>query len=163
MIANYKQKLSMKISKKQRAIQITSIVVQVLSLGFIIVGFVVDYYYYIGFLLTYGLGVAIYQIYYSTTKEYEYVLTENQLVFYKNNIRMHAKLILGLNLSEIKSIKIFSDLVKEGELVLVDNVSRKDAKEIEYEKDGKTNYIVFAPDEYMVALLEDRLGGKLNN
>ena len=84
-------------------------------------------------------------------------------MFYKNNIRMHAKLILGLNLSEIKSIKIFSDLVKEGELVLVDNVSRKDAKEIEYEKDGKTNYIVFAPDEYMVALLEDRLGGKLNN
>ena len=156
MIANYKQKLSLKISKKQRVLQIVSIAVQVLSLGFIVVGVIVDFYYYIGFLLMYGLGVGLYQLYYSTTREYEYVLTDSHLVFYKNDIRLHAKLILILNLTDINSMKTFTDLVKDGELVLLDNPSRSDAKEIEYVQNGKTSYVLFAPDEYMVALLEDR-------
>ncbi|MDD4840002.1 MAG: hypothetical protein PHE93_04960 [Clostridia bacterium] len=155
--ANYKQILTLKIGKRQRALQIASIALQVLSLGFIVIGIMINFYYYIGFLLMYGVGILVYQLYYMTAREYEYALTENQLIFVKKDIRLHAKTILTINFSEIQSMKTFSDIVKSGEIVVLDDVGRADAKEISYQNGREIGYVLFAPDEYMVALIEDRL------
>lgn len=155
--ANYKQTVTAKIGIKKRKFQIASIVLQILSVGFIVIGVLYNFYYYIGFLLTYALGLVLYQIHFMIAREYEYALSETQLVFLKKDMRLRSKIVLTLNLSEIKSINIFSDTLKEKEIVVVDDISRPDVKEIEFVKNNETGFVLFAPDEFMTALLSDRL------
>jgi len=157
MIANYKQVVQLKHDNKKKALQISGIALQVLSLGFIIVGVILNFYYYIGFLTMFGLGVLIQVYYFSLAREYEYALAENDIVFIKKDMRLRSKEILRLEFSQIRAIKQFTDTQKEEHLVLAADISQPEVMQLEYEKDGLSGILLFSPDEYMTVLLEERL------
>jgi hypothetical protein len=160
MISNYRQVVSLKADNKKKALQIVGIVLQVLSLAFIVVGVIYDFYFYIGFLVMLGLGVLIQVIYFSFAREYEYVLTETDLVFVKKDMRLRSKELLRLNVSQIKQIEQFTQTKDEKDLVVAEDISRPEVMKLEYEKDGLIGAVLFAPDDYMTALLNERLQSK---
>ncbi|MEG2688246.1 MAG: hypothetical protein RSA24_03675, partial [Clostridia bacterium] len=56
-----------------------------------------------------------------------------------------------------KSFKLFSEVANQNDILACENLQDAGMYIVEFESDNKVSKLIFAPDDYMIALITDRL------
>lgn len=157
MTENYVQKVEIPLRKGARRDQILGIVFQVMGLGLIPVAIFFDYLVFIAVAVPIALGIWLTQRFYSTAREFEYAFTGKRLVISRTNIVGRGRRMLEIAFSDVKSFTRFYDIAIQGDFVAAEDLHSPDVKALVFAAGDGEYRLLFTPDDYMTALISDRL------
>ena len=157
MTENYVQKVEIPLRKGARRDQILGIVFQLMGLGLIPVAIFFDYLVFIAVAVPIALGVWLTQRFYSTAREFEYAFTGKRLVISRTNIVGRGRRMLEIAFSDVKSFTRFYDIAIQGDFVAAEDLHSPDVKALVFAVGDGEYRLLFTPDDYMTALISDRL------
>lgn len=157
MTENYVQKVEIPLRKGARRDQILGIVFQVMGLGLIPVAIFFDYLVFIAVAVPIALGVWLTQRFYSTAREFEYAFTGKRLIISRTNIVGRGRRMLEIAFSDVKSFTRFYDIAIQGDFVAAEDLHSPDVKALVFAAGDGEYRLLFTPDDYMTALISDRL------
>ncbi|MEE0841749.1 MAG: hypothetical protein U0M04_02465 [Christensenellales bacterium] len=157
MTENYVQKVEIPLRKGARRDQILGIVFQLMGLGLIPVAIFFDYLVFIAVAVPIALGIWLTQRFYSTAREFEYAFTGKRLVISRTNIVGRGRRMLEIAFSDVKSFTRFYDIAIQGDFVAAEDLHSPDVKALVFAAGDGEYRLLFTPDDYMTALISDRL------
>lgn len=157
MTENYVQKVEIPLRKGARRDQILGIVFQLMGLGLIPVAIFFNYFVFIAVAVPIALGVWLTQRFYSTAREFEYAFTGKRLIISRTNIVGRGRRMLEIAFSDVKSFTRFYDIAIQGDLVAAEDLHSPDVKALVFAAGDGEYRLLFTPDDYMTALISDRL------
>lgn len=157
MTENYVQKVEIPLRKGARRDQILGIVFQLMGLGLIPVAIFFNYFVFIAVAVPIALGVWLTQRFYSTAREFEYAFTGKRLVISRTNIVGRGRRMLEIAFSDVKSFTRFYDTAIQGDFVAAEDLHSPDVKALVFAAGDGEYRLLFTPDDYMTALISDRL------
>lgn len=160
MTGNYVQKVEVALRSGARRDQILGIVLQLMGLGLIPVAVFFSYWIFFAAAAALAVGILLTQRFYSMPKEFGYAFTENKLIVSKVNIAGRGRRMLEIAYSDVSAFTVFYDIVTERDILVADNTP--DLKAMTFRVDGEEYRLLFAPDEYLCALLGERLRRQKN-
>ena len=120
----------------------------------------VAWYFVFCFLAILAVGVTYIHFYNVTAKEYTYELSPTRLVIVKKDLMGRQRRVLLLLLEDVQSIGLMDALADESDAVACNAVHDVGVYQALYKENDRTRRLLFAPDDYMLALLKDRVGEK---
>lgn len=157
MTENYVQKVEIPLRKGARRDQILGIVFQLMGLGLIPVAIFFDYLVFIAVAVPIALGIWLTQRFYSTAREFEYAFTGKRLIISRTNIVGRGRRMLEIAFSDVKSFTRFYDIAIQGDFVAAEDLHSPDVKALVFAAGDGEYRLLFTPDDYMTALISDRL------
>lgn len=157
MTENYVQKVEIPLRKGARRDQILGIVFQLMGLGLIPVAIFFNYFVFIAVAVPIALGVWLTQRFYSTAREFEYAFTGKRLIISRTNIVGRGRRMLEIAFSDVKSFTRFYDIAIQGDFVAAEDLHSPDVKALVFAAGDGEYRLLFMPDDYMTALISDRL------
>lgn len=181
MVDNYSQSVEVDVTHHAKRLQWTGIFLVLFSLGFVVTSIFYSWYFMIAFGVFFVAGIVCIHIYNQTAKEYIYEVSPTRLVIVKKDVVNKQSVVLSLLFKDVTSFGIMDDMYHdkvEGEDVICCN-SKVDV--IDYSKTfdilfcnkaydmgvyqivfmpedtGISQKVLFAPDEYMVALINEHI------
>ncbi len=188
MTSRYNQEVEKKVTKMDKKMQIWGVVFVLLSFGFLVLSIFGNWLFLIPFLFFLATGIGCQQVYINTTTAYIYELSETHLIFAKKSIMNKTKTMAVIELEKIELLEVFSQNSSKNDIVATPSVQKYGVMAISAEcdsiltsknkKQSEINYdfavdlakyenetkrqILFSPDTYMIALLQQKLGDKVN-
>jgi len=181
MVDNYSQSVEIDVTHHAKRLQWTGMFLVLFSLGFVVTSIFYNWLFMIGFAVFFVAGIVFIHIYNQTAKEYIYEVSPTRLVIVKKDVVNKQTVVLSLLFKDVTSFGIMTDIYHdkvEGE----DAVSRNVQNDvIDYSKTfdillcnraydmgvyqivfmptdmGISQKVLFAPDEYMVALINENI------
>ncbi|MEG2540868.1 MAG: hypothetical protein RSB59_03745 [Clostridia bacterium] len=157
MTEQYIQKVEVGLPRGARKKQIGGLVVSLASLGFIALSIFLSLYFLIAFFVFFAVGMTLLQMFGNSAKEYEYDFNCTRLVVSKTNLFGKKKRIAEVAFKSAKSFKLFSEVANQNDILACENLQDAGMYIVEFESDNKVSKLIFAPDDYMIALITDRL------
>lgn len=157
MTENYVQKVEIPLRKGARRDQILGIVFQLMGLGLIPVAIFFNYLVFIAVAVPIALGIWLTQRFYSTAREFEYAFTGKRLVISRINIVGRGRRMLEIAFSDVKSFTRFYDIAIQGDFVAAEDLHSPNVKALVFAAGDGEYRLLFTPDDYMTALISDRL------
>ena len=181
MTDHYSQTIDVEVSQKMRQLQWAGITMILASLGFILISAFYSWYFMIAFGVFFAAGIVCIHIYNQTAKEYIYEVSPTRLVIVKKDVVNKQSVVLSLLFKDVTSFGIMDDMYHdkvEGEDVIccnsqVDVIDYSKTFDILFcnkaydmgvyqivfmpEDTGISQKVLFAPDEYMVALINEHI------
>ncbi len=158
LATRYNQIVEMVDTEKINWLHIGGIAIVLLSFTFVACAIALNVLYVIGFVLLFSIGVIIVEFFQHSTKEIEYVMNETRISFQKKMMNSKVKDIISVPFENVVSYSLFSDFANEKDLILTNCISSKSTmKMLVDQKDGTTKTIIFSPDDYLKALLDEIL------
>ncbi len=181
MVDNYSQSVEIDVTHHAKRLQWAGMFLVLFSLGFVVTSIFYNWLFMIGFAVFFVAGIVFIHIYNQTAKEYIYEVSPTRLVIVKKDVVNKQTVVLSLLFKDVTSFGIMTDVYHdkvEGE----DAVSRNEQNDvIDYSKTfdillcnraydigvyqivfmpedtGISQKVLFAPDEYMVALINENI------
>ena len=163
MTERYVQKVDVELRKGARRDQILGIVLELMGLGLIPVAIYVNYWVFAAAAVAFAFGVWLMQKFYSSPKEYEYAFGGSRLVISRANILGRSRRMAEIALADIRSFEGFYDMVMPGDIIAAENTHTEDVKALVFSAGGREHRLLFAPDVYLVTLLNEKLKGAGRN
>ena len=153
----YTQTIENPMGKSARRKQIGGLLLTIL--GFCSIGLAVgiSYYFFImtGVLLVLGGYLTI--SFNKTIKSFEYGCNDTRLIFSVTTVISRSERKLEILLKDVAEYDDFQDIVSENDFVMCSNVNENGVKTLVFNVDGKHARVLFAPDEYLNAILKESL------
>lgn len=160
MTEQYSQTVEVAVTSKTKAKQWIGIAAVLFSLGFLMATIFVVWYFVFCFLVIFAIGVIYMHFYNVTAKEFTYELSPSRLVIVKKDLMGRQSRILLLLLEDIVQIGLMDALADEDDVVACNAVNERGVYQIVYSENEKNRRLLFAPDDYMLALLKNRIENK---
>jgi len=158
MTDQYVQTVEVKTSAKMKACFIGGLLCLMSSLAFIIVAVLKNYWFFVGFGVLFVFGFILVQIFESAPSQFIYGLSQKRIVFSKRNNAHNAKRIVSVPFDKVKDFGKFCDLVAAEDITACENAGVVGVYAMTFLNDpGKIQRVLFSPDDYMLALLNENL------
>lgn len=157
MSEQYVQRVDVPLRSGARRDQILGIALQLLGLGMIAVAVFYSWYAFIAVAAFLGAGIWLTQRFYGTARQYEYDYSEERLVISRTNIVNHRKRILEIVFEDVLFFTYFRDVAFEDDIIAADDLHSEEIKAIGFKAEGRNFRLLFRPDDYLTALLSERL------
>lgn len=161
MVDNYTQAVEVTVGSKAKALQWSGIFFVLFSFGFIAVSAFYSWYFMFAFAVFFAVGIVNIHFYNRVVKEFFYEFSPTRFTVVKKDIVNKQTPVLSLLLKDAISFGIMTDMFDEGkgkDMLCCDKAYDRGVYQITFGlKDGTTRKVLFAPDEYMVALLNEAL------
>lgn len=181
MVDNYSQSVEVDVSHHAKRLQWTGMFLVLFSLGFVVTSIFYSWYFMIAFGVFFAGGIVCIHVYNQTAKEFIYEVGPTRLVIVKKDVVNKQSVMLSLLFKDVTSFGIMDDLFHEkveGEDIvccnsLVDVIDYSKTFDILFcnkacdmgvyqivflpEDTGIGQKVLFAPDEYMVALINENI------
>lgn len=158
MVEQYVQELDVQVSAKHKRMQWAGIFLVLFSLGFLMLAIFLSWFFLIGFALIFAVGIEFIHIYNNVKKEYVYEFNPKRLTIVGKDVVNRQKRLLTLLFKDVESFEIMQDEYDEKcDLLYCQNAYDKGVWQIVFTLDGVKRRLLFAPDEYMVALIRETM------
>lgn len=158
MTDQYSQEIDVVVDPSDKKKQYIGIFATLFSLGFVVLAFFISYYFFIGFGIMFIFGIFYIQLYNFVIKQFTYDYNSQRLVIVKKDVVNRQKRMLCVLLDDVKSFEIMDGLFTE-EDVIACSKSSENVYQLIYSENETTKRLLFSPDDYLVALLHERLHG----
>lgn len=160
MNSQYRQTVEVGTPKKIKTYQVLSLFLNLLGLGLIAAAITASYYIFIGVGVLIGIGLWLSQLYYSSTKQFEYDVNDKRLVICKTNIAGRKNRVADILFADVTQYGHFSDIAIDGDLIATSDIQKAEIRCLVFNIDGKQHRLLFEPDGYLDALLNYTLNAK---
>lgn len=160
MVEQYSQTLDVEVGQKSKQKQWIGIVLVLFSLGFLMLSIFYSWWFMFGFACIFIVGCIFIYSYNKTAKEYTYEFNPTRLTIASKDVVNRQRRILTLLIKDICDFSLMSDIVNEGDIVCCDKTYDMGVWQICFMLDGKKRRLLFAPDEYMIALIKEAIKQK---
>lgn len=157
MSEQYVQRVEVPLRPGARRDQILGVVLQLIGLGMIAVAVFYNWYAFIAVAAFLGAGIWLTQKFYGTARQYEYDYSTERLVVSRTNIVNRRKRILEIVFDDVTFFTYFRDTAFDDDIVAADDLHSEEIKAMGFKADGKNLRLLFRPDDYLTALLSERL------
>lgn len=157
MTDNYNQSVDVEISSSARAKQWSGIFGILFSLGFVMISIFYNWYFMIGFAVAFVFGAINLHLYNKTAREYLYEFSQNRITFVKKDVVNRQLRVLSLLIKDIRSFELMSDMCDDSATLYCSKAYDMGVWQISYEYEGKIRKALFAPDDYMIALVKEAI------
>ncbi len=157
MTDRYTQTIECEISREDRRKQLISILLFLVGLALIAVAGVVNWFILIPACVFWLGGGAFLHWFNMTPKEFIYDFSHERLVIARKDAVNRAKRVLTLSFDDVISFEILTDIADKYALIAVERIGDMGVYEIVYKEGDKVNKVCFKPDDYMIALINERL------
>lgn len=153
----YVQNIDNPLPKGARAKQFGGVLLTLLGLGFIIVATTISYYAFIGTGVLVALGTIITVNYNRTIKSFEYGCNTQRIIFSVTTVISRTERKIEILFDDVEEYGDFDDLVCQTDYVMCPDTNSVGVKVMVFKVDGKTQRVLFEPDDYMNAFLKETL------
>lgn len=181
MVDNYSQSVEIDVTRRSKRMQWTGMFLVLFSFGFVVAAIFYNWLFMIVFVVFFAAGIVFIHIYNQTAKEYVYEVSPTRLVIVKKDVVNKQTVVLSLLFKDVTGFGIMTDIYHdkvEGEDAVCANEHHDS---IDYSKTfdillcnkaydmgvyqivfmpkdtGISQKVLFAPDEYMVALINENI------
>jgi E3 ubiquitin-protein ligase DOA10 len=153
----YVQTVENPLSKTARNKQFLGALMVIIGICSIGLAIGVSYYFFIltGVLLAIGIYLTI--SFNKTIKSFEYGINHVRIVFSVTTVISRTERKLEILLQDVVEYDDFLDLTIDGDFIMCSNVNENGVKALVFNVEGKTERVLFNPDEYLNAFLKDAL------
>lgn len=162
MTEQYSQTVEVAVSSKTKSWQWIGIASVLFSLGFLMLTIFLKWYFVFAFVVLLAIGIVYMHFYNSTAKEYTYDFSQKRLVVVKKDLMGKQRRILMLMYEDVLSFEIMDGLSDDSDVVACNATNECGVYQIVYREGEQTHRLLFAPDDYMTALLSEVLKMKVN-
>lgn len=188
MVDNYSQAVEIEVSHHSKRLQMTGIFLVLFSLGFVMTSIFYNWLFMIAFAVFFVAGIICIHIFNQTAKEYIYEVNPTRLIIVKKDVVNKQTVVLSLLFKDVTEFCIMNDLYNDRKVKGEDVVCCNDGCDvIDYNKTfdilfcnkaydmgvyqivfcpedtGISQKVLFAPDEYMVALINEYIKNANSN
>lgn len=160
MTEQYSQTVEVTVSSKTKATQWIGISAVLISLGFLMMAIFLAWYYVFVMLALLAIGIVYIHFYNSAPQEFTYDFNTQRLIVVKKDLMGKQRRILCLAFEDVVSFDIMEGLAEESDIVACNAVTDPFVRQILYKNGENTHRLLFAPDDYMLALMNERLKAK---
>ncbi len=153
----YVQNVENPLNGNARKKQILGVVLTLLGVGLAVVAFAVSYYAFIGTGVLIIFGTLVTMSYNRTIKSFEYGCNTTRLIFSVTTVISRTERKIDILLDDVLEYGKFDDLVSVGDYVMCPDTKEMGVKALVFSVDGKTERVLFTPDDYMHAFLKETL------
>ncbi len=157
MCEQYNQTVEITPDNGSKTKQILSVSAILLSLGFVMLSVFVSWFFMFGFGAFFIIGMIYLQLYNSLAKEYTYSFSYERLVIAKKNVVNRQSRILCVLFEDVVSFDLMQGMCDDSDIVACQTANEAGVRELLYREDGKIRRLIFEPDDYMVALIREKL------
>ncbi len=158
MVEQYSQTIDVDVTKKSKLMQLAGIALVLASLGFLMVSVFFSWWFMFAFAALFALGCGFIHIYNKVAKEYTYELNRTTLTIVAKDVVNRQKRILTLYVKDIKGFSLMTGMFDSRQDILCcSNCYDMGVFEICFDFDGSNKRLLFAPDDYMVALINETI------
>ena len=93
----------------------------------------------------------------NTVKSFEYSCNDVRLIFSTTSVISRTERKIEILLKDIVEYGVFQDIVLEKDFVMCPNANEMSVKFALFNVEGRTERVLFLPDEYMNAFLRETL------
>jgi len=163
MTEQYSQTVEVAVTSKTKAMQWIGIAAVLFSLGFLMLTIFLKWYFVFVFIVILAIGIVYLHFYNKTAKEFIYDYSPVRLVIAKKDLMGKTSRILSLLFDDAISCEIMDGAADDDDVMACGAVHERGIYQIVYSEGEKTRRLLFAPDDYMLALLKEALGDKFLN
>ncbi len=157
MTEQYTQTVEVTVSSKTKSMQWIGIISILLALGFLMLTIFLVWYFVFGMLVLLAAGIIYIHFYNTAAQEYAYDFSTMRLIVVKKDLMGKQKRILCLVYEDIVHFGIMDGLAEDNDIVACNAAHDAGVYQIVYNNADKVRRLLFAPDDYLVALLKERL------
>lgn len=157
MVEQYSQTLDVEVESKSKQKQWIGIALVLFSLGFLMLSIFYSWWFMFAFAVVFAVGCAFIYLYNKTAKEYTYEFNPKRLTIASKDVVNRQKRVLTLLVKDICEFSIMNDMVDGKDFVCCGKTYEAGVWQISFLLDGKMRRLLFAPDEYMVALIKEAI------
>jgi len=160
MIQNYNQTVSICLNRKDRNMQIISILAFFMFVAFVLISVFVHIAFIICALLFFVLCLINTIQFSKLPKEYLYSFNDNSLIIYKKNTLNETKRCLTIYFKDIVSFGVFNSVYDSSkQILLCANPSEEGVCELLFNTATIQQSILITPDTYMNCLIKEAING----
>ena len=165
MTEQYVQTVDVDTSLRTKLLFIVGLAVLLVSLVFIIVAVLVNYWFFVGFGSLFVLGFVLVQMFESAASQYIYGVSTKRIVIYKKNNAHNGKRIANVTFDNVKRFEEFCDIVEDKDIVACKNTSESGVYALVFndEQEKTVKRILFSPDEYLIAFIKENLSKEVTD
>ncbi len=157
MTDRYTQTIECEISREDRRKQIISILLFLIGVALIAIAGVISWFILIAACVVLAGGGFFLHLFNKTAKEFIYDFSYERLVFARKDAVNRTKRVLTLNFDDVVSFEILSGIVDNNILIATDDVGDMGVYQLEYKEGDSLKKLCFKPDDYMVAIIKERV------
>ena len=148
------------VSVKGRSRQWIGVAAFLISLGFLIASIFFNWFMMFGFGFFMIAGVLEMHLYNASIKEYIYDYSPKRLVIAGKDVVNRTRRIMNILFSDVKSFGFLEGYADDSDHICCDSPGTSDVYELIFTADGIDRRLIFAPDEYLVALISSQMERK---
>lgn len=158
MVEQYSQTIDVDVTKKSKLMQLAGIALVLASLGFLMVSIFFSWWFMFAFAALFTLGCIAIHLYNKVAKEFTYELNRTCLCVVAKDVVNRQKRILTLYLKDMRGFGVMSSMYDgKQDILCCNNCYNMGVYEIRFDFDGTDKRLLFAPDDYMIALLNEAI------
>lgn len=162
MTDNYSQSIDVEVSQKARQLQWAGIGMILASMGFVLISAFYSWYFMFGFALLFVGGGVCVHFYNKTSKEYTYDFSTSKLRIVKKDVVNRQSVYVDLMWNDVESFEIMNDVYDEkSDLMCASKAYEQGVWQIVFWLSNEKKRLLFAPDDYLVALIKENLKGSM--
>ena len=160
MTEQYSQTVELSVSSKTKAKQWIATFLVLFAMGFLMLTIFYKWYFVFAFIVIFIIGVLYIHFYNITAREYIYEFSPKRLTVAKKDLVGRTRRMISLLFEDVKSFSIMDGLSDESDIAACNATHDSGVYELIYLCDNKSQRLLFAPDTYMIALINEAIGKK---
>ena len=160
MTERYSQSVEVEVSSKTKAMQWIGIAAILLSLGFLMMAIFFKWYFVFPFLAILAVGCVYLHFYNTSAKEYTYEFSPKCLVVAKKDLLSKQRRMLVLMFDDVTEFALMDGLADDSDVTACGATHERGVYQLIYKDGENTRRLLFAPDDYMTALIAETLKDK---
>lgn len=157
MTQQYSQTVEVKLSSKTKSLQWIGIALILFSLGFLMLAIFLAWYFAFPFVVVLAVGAVYLHFYNTSAKEYTYEFSPISLVIAKKDLMGKQRRMLVLAFEDVQDFCIMEGLADNNDVTVCGATNECGVYQIIYKDGDSVRRLLFAPDDYMVALIKEAL------
>lgn len=138
--------------------QLTGIALVLASLGFLMISVFFSWWFMFAFAILFALGCVLIHLYNKVAKEYTYELNRSSLCIVAKDVVNRQKRIMTLYLKDIRNFSVMTCMYDgKQDILCCNNCYDMGVWEIRFYFEGADKRLLFAPDDYMIALINEAI------
>lgn len=160
MVEHYSQTLDVEVARKSKQKQLIGIIFVLFSLGFLMLSIFYSWWFMFAFACIFIVGCTFIYSYNKTAKEFTYEFNPTRITIASKDVVNRQRRILTLLIADVIDFSLLSNIVDDSDIVCCNKAYDMGVWQISFMLDGKKRRLLFAPDEYMIALINEAIKQK---
>lgn len=157
MTDNYSQSVEVEVSTSAKTMQWVGICLALASLGFVLLSAFYNWWLMFGFAALAIAGGVLIHFYNKTAKEYAYDFSQSRLRIVAKDVVNRQRVYVELLWNDAQNFEVMTDIFDpKRDLLCASKAYERGVWQIEFKLGAQSKRLLFAPDDYMIALIKEK-------